>query len=206
MVMYSAGITAKALIEDIEKEADIAISVPTTSYIRWLNALEQLLYSEFIKEQRVASLDVIDGIVDLSDIETSEYEDSVKADDVISVLSGINEFIKCTPMAFELFNGDVDGYYTVIDGDKIKVYDPSDSGEVKIVYKARPAPKTAENYAAAMVALPIEFIELVAAKLRGEAYKLANEDELSAKWLNDYNVQLENFKVWIAERTKAYGG
>jgi hypothetical protein len=37
-------------------------------------------------------------------------------------------------------------------------------------------------------------------------YKIANEDGLSAKWLSEYNVQLENFKVWAAERMTRYGG
>ena len=55
------------------------------------------------------------------------------------------------------------------------------------------------------VMVPLEFIDLVKAKLRGEAYKLANEDVLSAKWLNDYNILLENFKMWISEKNSNFG-
>jgi hypothetical protein len=47
---------------------------------------------------------------------------------------------------------------------------------------------------------------MVAAKMRGEAYKIANEDGLAAKWLADYNAQLESFKVWAADRNHRYGG
>jgi len=53
--------------------------------------------------------------------------------------------------------------------------------------------------------LPIEFIDLAKAKLRGEAYKVANEDSLAAKWINDYNMLVETFKAWI-ERERANFG
>ena len=53
--------------------------------------------------------------------------------------------------------------------------------------------------------LPVEFIDLVKAKLRGEAYKLANEDNHAAKWLNDYNTLLETFKAWIADKSANFG-
>ena len=55
------------------------------------------------------------------------------------------------------------------------------------------------------VMVPLEFIDLVKAKLRGEAYKLANEDDIAAKWLNDYNILLETFKAWISEKSSNFG-
>ena len=53
--------------------------------------------------------------------------------------------------------------------------------------------------------VPMEWLDLVGAKMRGEAYKIANEDGLSAKWLNDYNTQLEYLKIWAAKRNERYG-
>ena len=51
----------------------------------------------------------------------------------------------------------------------------------------------------------IEFIDLAKAKLRAEAYKVANEDNLAAKWINDYNVLVETFKAWVEEKRATFG-
>jgi hypothetical protein len=69
----------------------------------------------------------------------------------------------------------------------------------------KPELKTISNYASKYVMLPIEFIDLIKAKLRGEAYKYANEDNLAAKWLNDYNVLVETFKAWLSNKQPEFG-
>lgn len=55
------------------------------------------------------------------------------------------------------------------------------------------------------VPLPYEFVELVKCKLRGEAYKLINDDGVAAKWLSEYDVQVENFKTYIELHRSRYG-
>ena len=76
--------------------------------------------------------------------------------------------------------------------------------KITVIYRLRPILKTeASNY---NVAVPAEFLDMVSARLRGEAYKIANEDGLAGKWLADYNTQLESFKVWAEKRNKRYGG
>ena len=67
------------------------------------------------------------------------------------------------------------------------------------VYLVRPAARTAEGEDAPL-ALPEEFVELAAAKLRGEACRLAGEDALCAKWFSDYNAKLESFAAWCDRR------
>ena len=80
--------------------------------------------------------------------------------------------------------------------------------KLKIIYFVRPALKTVDtndNISSENVMLPVEFIDLAKAKLRGEAYKVANEDSIAAKWLNDYNVLLETFKAWISGKQSEFG-
>ena len=55
------------------------------------------------------------------------------------------------------------------------------------------------------VPLPYEFVELVRCKLRGEAYKLMNDDGQAAKWLSEYDVLVENFKTYIELHRSRYG-
>ena len=76
---------------------------------------------------------------------------------------------------------------------------------VKIIHIVKPALVTTENYSNMNVMIPIEFIDLAKSKLRGEAYKLANEDAIAAKWLNDYNILLETFRAWVTEKASNFG-
>ena len=46
---------------------------------------------------------------------------------------------------------------------------------------------------------------MLLSRLRGEIYKVSNEDALAAKWLADYNAELETFKVWAAQHGEVYG-
>ena len=55
------------------------------------------------------------------------------------------------------------------------------------------------------IPLPVEFIELAKCKLRGEGYKLMNDDGQAAKWLNEYNMLLENFKAYIYSHGSRFG-
>lgn len=71
----------------------------------------------------------------------------------------------------------------------------------KLVVKGR----FGESFYVDAVPLPYEFVELVRCKLRGEAYKLINDDALAAKWIGEYNTLLENFKVYIASHGSMYG-
>lgn len=55
------------------------------------------------------------------------------------------------------------------------------------------------------VMVPVEFIEMVCAKIRYEAYMLCEEPQVAANWLNVFNSQLEDFKTWHDMQKKTYG-
>lgn len=75
--------------------------------------------------------------------------------------------------------------------------------EVKVFYFIRPKLKT--KTPTETIKLPVEWVCIIRAKLRGEAYKLVNEDNAAAKWLNDYNVLMEQFKQYMAARNPEFG-
>jgi hypothetical protein len=87
----------------------------------------------------------------------------------------------------------------------IALHTREEQWQVTIVYRIRPVIKTEDNAEVLNVALPVEYLDMAGAKIRGEAYKIANEDGLAAKWLADYNQQVENFKIWASSRNERFG-
>lgn len=85
------------------------------------------------------------------------------------------------------------------------------SAIMKIIYYIMPELKTIvskdgeSEYVEGEVMVPIEFIELVKAKLKASLYRIANEDELCAKWTALYNVKLEEFKIWVEQKRPKFG-
>ena len=294
--MFDSGITARQLIDELKGEVDVAIEIPDSSYVSWLNSLEQLLYSEIIKEQKErivtnpseilnefgvdskksvfelkahSSLSystkytstkvvnvyteptVTEGKIVMANLYGSQYGVDIKgtnantpielitASSVLPAFNATNEVInwefvndgdsdvtlyiieetisnadkprfediyaiydgKIQLIKTSLTSGDIFPYTYYKNGNDVGI-SASGNGEYRVIYNVRPKVKTNTE---SNVMLPIEFIDLAKAKLRGEAYKLANEDALAGKWINDYNVLLENFKAWVDDKTPAFG-
>lgn len=216
--MFDSGITAKSIIDEIQSEADIEIPIDDKFFIDVLNSVEQLLYSDIIREQRSRNVNMYIGIagenhcVNIKDeIAFTDFsenkkpdEDEMRFSDIVAVYNSGQQLIKTTVQG-AVYNGFQDCYYDASGKLGLSI---RDACEVDVIYNARPALKTltADNKVGdGNVMLPVEFIGLVKAKLRGEAYKLANEDNLAAKWLNDYNAQLNDFTAWCQARKPQFG-
>lgn len=200
--MFDSGVTLREAVAELKTEVDIAVPVPNYSYVQWANALEQLLYREYICEQ--GELTVADGeahgSVDLEKL-TPKGEATIRFEDVLAVFSGKIQLIKTTLGGAQVFN---DCYYK---RNGLLEY-KTNADMIKIIYYVKPELKTVDSgdiIGSGNIMLPIEFIELLKAKLRAEAYKIANEDAIAAKWANDYNILLENFKVWIEGKKPEFG-
>ena len=132
-----------------------------------------------------------------------KYDDeaNIRFEDIHAVYADETQLIKSTLASGVIFSN---AYYKEDVSLGIKLSELP--VKVKVVYCVRPVPKSAgaltDNDT---VKVPVEFIDLVKAKLRGEAYKLSNEDGLAAKWLNDYNVLLETFRIWFSEKQPEFG-
>lgn len=191
-------------IEELKNEVDIAIEIPDCIYLSWLNSLHQLLYTEIIKEQKkVVLTSSLQSPVDISKIDIDkELEEVPRFEDIYAVYTDDGtQLMKSTVASGVIFSNT---FYK--DDNKLGYNTSSTPKSLTIIYIVRPKIlNITYELNDLCVYLPDEFIDLAKAKLRGEAYKLANEDELAAKWLNDYNVLLENFKAWIAEKSPDFG-
>ena len=206
--MYNSNITASDLINSITNEADISVSVPVSFLIRTINTVEQFIYTEILNEY-VSTTFNYDELADENaiDLESLVIPANVQTplfDDVIKVFADGDEIERAGAVAAYEFQ-DKNLYYNKYDG-KITLSLAMMPLEVTVIHRLKPMLKTEENASNTYIALPTEYVELMCAKLRGEMYKLVNEDALSAKWLAEYNNQIENFKVWAATRTARFGG
>ena len=202
--MFNSGISAKELVEELITEVDIALDIPHSTYAQWLNSLQQVLYTEIIKEQRKIVLESNFGFpLSLSLIPIGNDENTPRFEDIYAIYADGVQLIKSTVTSGEIFPNT---YYKL--NNNIGYNINQKPKQFTIVYIVKPAlitTTTHGNINDTEIMVPLEFIDLVKSKLRGEAYKLANEGDLAAMWLNDYNVLLETFKAWIADKSPNFG-
>lgn len=207
-MLYDSAVTTADFILGLRDELDIASIIPDSAFIRWLNTVEQTVYTELIREMRSVHLtvDYVDGDTpsfSLSDIVPFDGEDPVIFDDILKVYVDGIELDRVSLISGTTFDN-LGMYY--VDGGRVMVKTLVPASEVTVIHVVRPRKKalTGAELPAETVKLPAEWLEIAASRLRGEAYKLANDDNLAAKWLNDYNLYLEQFKVWLT-KNKVYG-
>lgn len=202
--MFDSGIIVEDLVAQLKNEVDVAIPIPNESYVSWLNALEQLLYTELIQEQgKIELTGEFNSPIGIDTLSVKSSENAIRFEDIYAIYADSTQLIESTLASGVIFPNT---YYKIDNNIGLNLKNRPE--KLKIIYIVRPALKTVDsndNINQANVMLPIEFIDLAKAKLRGEAYKVANEDSLAAKWLNDYNVLLETFKAWISGKQSEFG-
>lgn len=199
--MYDSGVTMEALAAMLQSEVDIADDISEESIYRWVSSLEQLLYSDVIRCYRAATVTLSEHSFLLSDIAVRDGERAVTFDDVAKIYVGTTELARCSVIGAYQFESDKPLYYE--DGDRVYIRYFSDAPyEATVIYTVRPS---TEKTASSTVCLPYEWLDMVLAKVKGEAYKVAGDDAQAAKWLGDFNAQNESFRLWASERQKRFG-
>lgn len=204
--MYDSGIKAASLIQRIGKECDISPDILNEFCSIVINKVEQFLYTEILNEYvkvEINYADVENDTISLSDIIPMVNASPVAYDDIIKVFADANEVIKSGVIAAHNFP-EKDLFYTDYNGNLRLVLNETPENII-IIYRLRPAMKELNNLNELNIAVPKEFVDMVEARVRGEVYKVANEDGIAAKWLADYNTQLESFKLWASGKNKRYG-
>jgi len=202
--MYDSGITAASLLGEIKNALEIYPPPPESSLIRSYNGAEQLLYSEIIREKRLISITPVNQAVTLSEITVPAGEADISASDIAAVYADGREIERASAEYPYLFG---ENCYTVLNN-TVTFNLTLSPLEYKLLYYARPVRKEGASVAliAGNVMLPAEFTELIAGKIKGEAYLGANEDALASKWLSVYNALLSDFMKWHSQRKAASAG
>ena len=206
--MYDSGITAAAIIEMVQSEADISVTIPDQSWLNWINETEQMLYTEIIRELRIATLTDPTSPINIADITPLPGEGQAIFEDIQKIYGDGRELQKSTTISATKFNKSV--WYKLGTAIGFNLSANATAASMKIIYCVRPALKvlvagTPPTLPTAKIALPPEFVELMACRLRGEAYKIANEDTQSGKWLASYNGYVEDLKVWVKKHDAGFG-
>jgi hypothetical protein len=201
--MFDSGISVNSFIQDIKSEADIAPDITDAKYISWINALEQVLYSDIIREQRKVDIEVLDSegeYIGKVEIKKGKNEADVRFEDIISVFKDEKQLIKTSLLSGGIFN---DCWFNNGGVLWVNTTLKNEDDTITVFYHVRPAEKSGANEE--VINLPAEFMDLMYSYVRAEAYKYANEDALSAKWQAEYNARLEIFKAWVDARRPSFG-
>ena len=200
-MIFSSTVTAKALIDEAISELGLFKEPARATLYRLFNECLTRLYTEVICHRECLEMTCTSGTLTYSDLKT-KLGQSISAEDIcdIAVKSPFNPILRATAWTQKLLPSNTACY--VCDKNRITFY-PSTRQTYLIFYVYHPLPVTADTESTATVALPEEYHSLLRAKLRGEAYKLANEDELAAKWLGEYNLLLEDFCRYVARKKEA---
>jgi hypothetical protein len=194
--VFESGIAANTLVAAIMAEIDAAPDIPAGNYYSWIDETEQLLYSEIIKElHRYTAINPSPpiGFMEMTTLDA----DTPVFEDVYAVYAGEAQLFKSTAVGAHF----PDTYWK--QGNALNFNTLPAPAKLTVYYFIRPALKSA--IPGNTIKLPVPFVSIIKARLRGEAYKLVNEDSMAAKWLNDYNGLLEQFKQYIADRQPRFG-
>ena len=196
--MLTARTTARTLIDGVMGDMGLYTKFERAVYREILNETIARLYNEVIEEIAEARGVSVDGALILSDIPVPKDVAPIREADVLGVRKGDTHFRRVSPKLFGFLDSE-DGSFYALQEEKIRLTPTWTTHGLFVTYRVRPLPFTKDNEERALP-VPDEYVSLLRAKIRGEIYKLANEDELAAKWLGEYNLTLASFAAFCAAR------
>lgn len=203
--MFDSGYPVERLISEVEKETNLAFPVTRESYVSWYNLCEQGLYSDIIQEEKTECTDYKSELC-LSDIPVNDsYADFMRPDDVRNVFLEVNgKKHEMEHVSLENYLRGIGAAYAYAkEGNRFLFRKPggTEGGKLTFLRFVRPVPKRViGETVTGTVMLPEEYLELMRCRLRGEKYRLMNEDVMCAKWINEYNYHLQMFTAFIESR------
>ncbi len=193
--MFTSTTDVKTLLDETISEMGLYEEIPRSTYRRVLNETIGRLYGELVREERevLCSPDV-DGAVPISSMSMPSDNAPLREEDILGIHKGSQVIHYLPPSRFHLVASEDGNFYTVKD-QSIRFTPPFTGHGMRIIYLCHPKPYS-ESDEERMLPIPDEYLSLLRAKLRGEIFKLANEDSLAAKWLGEYNAALPAFAAY----------
>ena len=159
--MYKSGMTAGALFKILREDVDISLSVDDSLLLLWLDALQQMLYSEIIREQRLTRIVGEGDAVLYTSLSCGVDESIPEARDIVGVFADNVEAQRVSGGIGRILHGERPSWY---DGDSaICMMLPVPAREVQIAHVVRPLAATVDSE----VCVPPEFLPMVLSRLRG---------------------------------------
>ncbi len=189
--MFFAAITIGTLIDSVIDGMGLYTELDRSVYLDILNETLANLYRDVIDERAYARVKSIEGKIAYKAITVPIGQAAPGAIDIRGVLYQDIPLQYLPPDKFALVVT-ADGNFYTLKEDGIHLIPTRSTIELQVLYTVRPQRFGAGDENAA-VPFPNEYLSLLRAKLRGEAYKLANEDGFAAKWLGEYNHSLTAF-------------
>lgn len=195
--MFDSGIKVKDLFEQIENEADIAIGIDDDVLLQSYNGLIRGLYRDIIQNEKMKEYDGED--IDANGVVTLDCD----SEDVYRVYTKDFFELEKVNLTFALITSRMCWYVSGADTITLKNFD--DDSCYVVNYEIPDKVGTIKSNGNSIidpdpiVPVPIDFIDMVKAKIRGDMYNVANDDDLAGKWYGTYNARLEDFKLWITE-------
>ena len=192
--MFTCNQTLGALIDGVMADMGLYVEIPRETYREVVNEAIGRLYTEVVCERGEVPFTPYNGSISIESIAVPADTAPLREEDILLIRKSAQFIHRLSPHRFLLITSNDGNFYTVEDG--VLRFTPTWNGHsLHLIYRRRPRPFT-ETDEGRTIPLPEEYLSLLRAKLRGEIYKLANEDVLSAKWLGEYNSILPAFAAY----------
>ncbi len=201
--MFSASVTVAQLLDSVIDGIGLFLPQDRAFYRDTLNECLCRLYTELIAEVRSMNVFAAGDLIQLSSLSPIPDAAPIREQDVCGVSATGKRLYYLPPAQFDM--RDDRGFYTVQDGAVRLSLPDLPRNNLALFYLVCPMHFNADNEDTP-VPFPDEFLPLLRAKLRGEAFRLANEDALAAKWLGEYNTLLDEFRLYLETVSARRGG
>lgn len=190
-MIYKSNVTASCLITSVSDDIAVFPAISMINYINWYNDVVQSIYKSIIKPCTLITVAAAKE-TERSGIDIPDNSVFPEGAQMYLTKNGIRRKLLRVDNERDLVFRD-----SVYIGEKIKI-NSDDITDAKLIIEVLTPPPiiTEDNVSGTAVPFPTEYHDMIKARLKGEALKLCNQDNTAAKWLNDFNAALEDFKAF----------